>query len=315
MDLKQLRYFIALAEHGSFARAASRLGITQSALTQSVARLEAALQARLFERGRFGATITDAGSLLLPRAKLICAEANLAESEMQETRGLTRARVSIGVGKSLAYDLVPMAMRNTLARHPDMLITSIEGWSSELFVKLLNGDLDFVVSAPLPGIAVDLDLRQELLYEQQEAVIVGQAHPLAGRSDVALCDLVDVLWLIPPSGWGRSHFLQRRFQDAGYDPPRRFIRSDSSAIGISLVRLGVAVSLGILEVMAETMPAQDYKVLPIPELTCRRPVQMTFRKRGRLQTAASILSAEIRTLCRAANASPRACGALGHQPG
>ncbi|MET0366466.1 MAG: LysR family transcriptional regulator [Sphingobium sp.] len=298
VHLKQLRHFITLFEQGNFARAAEKLGITQSALTQSIARLEADLGVRLFDRGRFGAVITDAGSLLLPRAKLISAEVNLAESEMHETRGVSRPRVSIGVGKSLAHDIVPMAMRNALAKDPDMHITAIEGWSSELFAKLLAGELDFVVSTPLPGIEPDLDLRQIFLYEQREAATIGSAHPLAQRDTVALSDLVDALWLIPPSGWGRSHSLQRRFQDAGHPPPHRFLRSDSSAVGISLLRMGVVVCLGIVDVTTEAMEPHEYRILDIPELTFGRPVQMTLRKRGRLQSAANLLCDEIHLLCR-----------------
>src|SRR5690606_4563196 len=122
MDLKQLKYLIALVEHGNYARAADALGITQSALTQSISRLESSVNARLIERGRFGAHPTSAGKLLLSRARIISSEASLAIAELQQSEGSVRPQVNIGCSKTLVYDLLPKAIGNVIKMHPEILV-------------------------------------------------------------------------------------------------------------------------------------------------------------------------------------------------
>lgn len=294
MDLKQLKYLIALVEHGNYARAADSLGITQSALTQSISRLEASVKAKLIERGRFGAHPTDAGKLFLSHARSISAEATLALSELQQSEGAQRPRVSIGVSKTLVYNLAPNAISNVIRKHPEILITSCEGWSPELFRRLLLGELDLVLSSPLPQVSVDFDLKQEALFTQTEVIIIGQNHPLADREHISLADLTDQFWLLPPAGSGRIRFLQSIFYEAGLPPPTRFIRNDSTPLVFSLIRKGQIIAQAVPETVMCYLDPGEYRVIDIPQLTTPRTVYLTMRKRTRLQPAAKIVCDEIR---------------------
>jgi DNA-binding transcriptional LysR family regulator len=297
LDLKQLRYFLAICKAGTYARASEALGITQSALTQSIVRLEQNLGVRLFERGRYGATLTTHGQLLYPRAQIMLAEAEAAASELRQTTRLSRAKVAVGLGKSIVGNILPEAIRRLRTSRPEVAVTVIEGWSPELFGRLLQGELDFVVSAPLPHYVVDLELRQEQLFCQHEVVMIGRRHPLASRESIDLAELSRCLWVLPPEGNGRSRFLRRVFQDAGLDPPAQSVRSDSTQIGIGLLRNGLAVAHGVLEVVREHMDEDEFRVVPIPALSLERPVYVTLRRRSRLQPAAQLFLDVVRAAC------------------
>jgi DNA-binding transcriptional LysR family regulator len=297
LDLKQLRYFLAICKARTYARASEALGITQSALTQSIVRLEHNLGVRLFERGRHGAMLTAHGQLLYPRAQVMLAEAEAAASELRHTTQMSRAKVAVGLGKSIVGNLMPEAIRRMRTTRPDVALTVLEGWSPELYAKLLQGELDFVVSAPLPHYVVDLELRQEQLFSQHEAVLIGRRHPLAGKDNIDLAELSRCLWLLPPEGNGRSRFLRRVFQDAGLDPPAQSVRSDCTQVGIGLLRNGLAVAHGVLEVVREHMTDDEFRVVPIPALLLERPVYVTLRRRSRLQPAAHLFLDVVRAVC------------------
>lgn len=297
LDLRQLRYFLALCEAGTYGRAAEQQGISQSALTQSILRLEQAVGVRLFERGRSGATLTAEGRLLLPRAQSMLAEAEAATRELRHARQARRAKVAIGLGKSIVGPEIPDAIGRLRERHPEVALTIREGWSPELFALLLRGRLDFVVSAPLPHLVTDLELRQEELFRQQEAVILGRRHPLAGKERIELADLARCLWVLPLEGSGRMRFLRQVFADAGLQAPADAIRSDSSGLGTELVRRGLAVAHGVLEVVRRTLRDEEFRVVPIPALSLDRPVYLTLRRRMRLHPAALRVVEEVRAAC------------------
>ncbi len=188
LELRHIRHLIRVADQGNYARAAEELGITQSALTQSIAKLESELGVKLLDRGRFGASATEAGRLLLGRARQIDAEARLATQELEAYKGGSRGDVRIGVGKSLVHGLLPQAIARFTMQRPDVVVTAFEGISGDLFGRLLRGELDLVISAPAPSVSVDPDLSQKALFEQHSVVVVGPTHPLAARQAASLAD-------------------------------------------------------------------------------------------------------------------------------
>jgi len=291
MELRQIRYLIKVVEHGSYARAAEALGITQSALTQSIAKLESEVGVKLLHRGRFGVSPTDAGEMLLGRAALIDAEARMASQELEAYRGGTRGDVRIGVGKSLVNWLIPDALARFAAQRPDVVVTAWEGISGELFQRLVKGELDFVVSAPTPNLTLDRDLTQQVLFEQHEIVVLGSDHPLAAIEAPTLRDLHDCHWVVTPLGMGRVSHLREVFAAAGLVPPRRFIRTDSAVLMERLVEMGAGLGLGTTEML---MPGGKSLVeLRIPELMTTRRACITKRRRSRLPPLAAHLEALI----------------------
>ena len=116
MDLRQLRYFLSVAEHGSFTRAAAATGRTQQALSKGIQALEQQLGARLFERGSREARLTDVGRLLMEHAQPAHAAVRRFEDRLQELQTGAEGQVRIGTGPSTAGSLVAPAVL-ALRRH------------------------------------------------------------------------------------------------------------------------------------------------------------------------------------------------------
>jgi len=113
LDLKQLRHFLAIVEHGHFGHAAQQLGISKQGISQSVAALEETLGVRLFERGQFGAVPTEFGRALTQYAKVIQAEARKARAEIEGLREEHRGELTIALGSSFSEYIAPAAIRRS----------------------------------------------------------------------------------------------------------------------------------------------------------------------------------------------------------
>jgi len=145
MDLKQLEYFVRVAELGSFTRASAALDVAQPALSRQVRLLEVELRQNLLVRNGRGATPTEAGKLLLEHARGILHQVARAREELGRVRGALAGRVAIGLPPSLARALtVPLtrAFRDTL---PEASLSICEGLSTHMQEWLLTGRLDIAV--------------------------------------------------------------------------------------------------------------------------------------------------------------------------
>ncbi len=145
MDLKQLEYFVRVADLGSFTRAAAALDIAQPALSRQVRQLEVELRQTLLVRNGRGATPTEAGKLLLEHSRGILHQVQRAREEMGRVRGALAGRVAIGLPTSLARVLTVPLTRRFRKQMPDASISISEGLSTTLQNGLITGRLDVVV--------------------------------------------------------------------------------------------------------------------------------------------------------------------------
>ena len=294
MDIRHLLHFITLAEEESFVAAAERLGISQSGLTQSIGRLEAELGVKLFNRGRLGAHCTDAGELMLPRARLICAEAKLVRQDMAQAGQRAVEHCSLAVSPSVRPDLVAGAMTALYDRLPDCAVTLTEGWTIDLVAKLRAGEVDIVLSSPSPHLEQDTDFAIEPLYTQVEAVVIGKAHPLSGNAKIGLAELQDQRWLVPTEGQGRIKFLRQVFAEHDLTPPANIIRSNTNLTGVALLDAGLVVAHGILDILYGSLARDRFEVLDIPALRLERTVSLITRRRTRQSRAVKLVCEALR---------------------
>ena len=156
VDLRQLRYFVAVAETGSFSAAASILRIAQSALSRQVQALERACRGPLMERGARGVVLTEAGALLLTRARLLLAEASGAIAEIAELNNEPSGLVRVAAPPSFGDILYPLLAVNIVRRLPGVQLELLEALNDAALAGLRQGELDLaVVSAPDPEPHVD----------------------------------------------------------------------------------------------------------------------------------------------------------------
>ncbi|GAB4213789.1 MAG: LysR family transcriptional regulator [Rhodoferax sp.] len=145
MDLKQLEYFVRVAELGSFTRAANALGVAQPALSRQVRLLEVELRQNLLMRNGRGAVPTEAGQLLLAHGRGILHQVQRAHEELGQIRGSLAGRVAVGLPTSLARGLTVPLTRAFRAALPSASISITEGLSAALLDALLAGRLDLAV--------------------------------------------------------------------------------------------------------------------------------------------------------------------------
>lgn len=145
MDLKQLEYFVRVAELGSFTRAALALDIAQPALSRQVRLLEVELRQNLLTRNGRGALPTEAGKLLLAHGRGILHQVERAREELGRVRGSLAGRVAVGMPSSLARVLTVPLTRAFRTQMPDATISISEGLSVAMQESLINGRLDIAV--------------------------------------------------------------------------------------------------------------------------------------------------------------------------
>jgi DNA-binding transcriptional LysR family regulator len=145
MQMQQLAYVVALAETGHFTQAAAQLRVAQPTLSKQIRVLEAELGTPLFERGRGGTTLTQAGELLVPLARRILSDAQTARRQVRELAGLQRGRLRLGATPSLMTGLLAEALTEFRAELPDIELQVQESGSQDLVRRLLDGDLDMAL--------------------------------------------------------------------------------------------------------------------------------------------------------------------------
>lgn len=169
MDLKQIEYFVRVAELGGFTRAAAALGIAQPALSRQVRLLEVELRQNLLARDGRGAVPTEAGRLLLAHGRGILHQVERAREELGRVRGALAGRVAVGLPTSLARLLTVPLTRAFRARMPEATISISEGLSAAMQESLVNGRLDIALLynvRPNPDLDITALQREELFLVQ-----------------------------------------------------------------------------------------------------------------------------------------------------
>ncbi len=167
MELRQLRYFLKVADLGSISKAAGQLFIAQSAVSQQVAALEHSLHAKLFVRRTSGVVLTEAGRMLYRHAQTICRQVQSAEDDVTTASGSPTGTVSVGLPTAVLHTLGMPLLCAVLARHPGISLRVMDGVSALLQEFALNGRLDMAVlflSESAKGLEVLPLLDEELHY-------------------------------------------------------------------------------------------------------------------------------------------------------
>lgn len=242
VELRQLEYFVAVAEERHFTRAATRLHVVQSAVSAAIKTLERELGTPLLDRDTKRVRLTDAGEALLPRARIALDAARDARDAVAEVSGGLRGTLRIGTLMSIRVIDLPALLGEYHRRHPGVLIrTAVSPVGSRGLVEMLTDrrlDLAFVsVPGPQPAGVHLVELTSS---DMDLAVPFG--HPLAGRATVPIAKLAGLDFIDQPVGYGNRDVADRAFGAAGV---RRNVTIESTDIGMSAeyVRHGLGVAL------------------------------------------------------------------------
>lgn len=186
MELHQLRYFVAVAECGSFSRAAEACHISQPSLSQQVKKLEERLEQRLLDRLGRRAVPTDAGRLLLERARGILAAVEDAERRVREFKHLDEGRLAVGAIPTIAPYLLPPLLDEFARSHPRVDLSVREDLTANLVAALARAEIDLALLA-LP--LVDERLAVRPLFSEPLLLTLPEGHRLARRRRITLEDV------------------------------------------------------------------------------------------------------------------------------
>lgn len=274
MELRQLRYTVAVAQRLSFTQAAASLAIAQPALSQQIAGLERELGVRLFDRTNRRVALTDAGRAFVRRAERILADVDRTAEEMTAYAGGLRGRVVVGTYQSFAEYTLPKLLGRFHARYPGIEIALREGMADDLLDDLQTGEIDvFVGHIAETRYANDPQFRSEPLYDDELVVAVGHAHRLAQRSTVRMEDLRNEPFVIFRPGSSITSRLFAEARKARFEPRVVFESVDSLTVR-SLVAEGLGVAL--YPRMLGNMPGPHVSLLSLaPERLIRNIALVT----------------------------------------
>jgi LysR family nitrogen assimilation transcriptional regulator len=215
MDLKQLEYFVHVAQFGGFSRAANFLGIAQPALSKQIRLLEVEFRQTLLVRNGRGVTLTDAGRRLLSHGIGLLQQAEHARLAMEEERGATVGRVTIGMPPSVGRLLTVRMVKEFRKRHPKAQLGIVEGLSTHIAEWLHTGRIDIGLiynPTPSPGIETE-PLMEEELYLMRPAPEARKRREIA--PPVSLAEVAKHPLVIPSRPHAIRMLLETQMANAG----------------------------------------------------------------------------------------------------
>lgn len=284
MELRQLEYFVAVARHGHFGRAAEAIYVTQPALSQQVRRLEAELGVALLRRTSRGVELTPAGSDLLARAETILAEVTAARGVMDEHAGIVRGAVRLAATAADALRL-PAVLAAFHLDHPGVRIALRQASAAEALELVRGGAVDLAVLSPAGDAG---GLKVTALAEEPLRLIVEPGDPLAGASRVRLGELSGRPFVLAEPGSALRETVMAACQVDGFSPVPLLEVGDPSA-----VRFLVSAGLGVSLVPASWLevPGAEVGVAAVTPAPVHR---LCLVAAGELPPAGALLAARVR---------------------
>lgn len=197
MELRQLRYFIKVAETLNFSVASKELFITQSTLSQQISQMEKELDQKLFQRNSHEVVITEAGQTLLPLARETVNNADICVLKLQELKSLLAGELNIGVTFSFS-SIATETLLEFLRKYPRVKMNVCYASMENLMDKLIRHELDFVLAFK-PTVRDDR-VESHVLFNNRLAAIVNKYHPIAKYKTVTLDEIRRFDFALPAKG-------------------------------------------------------------------------------------------------------------------
>ncbi len=247
------------------AKAAIELGVTQSAISQVIARLEADLGVQLFDRSQRGVTPTVYGEALIRRGRAALDEVRTGLQEIAFLKSEGMGLIRIGCPETLAASVLPLAIETFTKRFPAVTIEVETFTGAEAADKLSDRSIDLVLARDGPGLAVlsaSSDFQVTRLFEDKLRIVVGAHSRWAMLAEPRLNDLADAPWIILPYGWGEG-VLPDAFAAEGLPAPHAVLKTFSIHLRLHLVATGQYVTALPHSVFRLHGERFDLKELPI----------------------------------------------------
>jgi DNA-binding transcriptional LysR family regulator len=285
MELRQLEYFVTVAEEANFTRAAARLYVTQPGVSAQVRQLERELGQELLDRSGRTVRLTKVGETVLPYVRTALAALAELRQVVDQYSGLTRGKVAVGVLNSSSIDISGLLI-SFHQQYPGVEISLTEANSDVLVEALRSGELDLALVGL--GGTPPADIETRLVLHEPIVAIVHPEHALAKRrsSTMTLESLQEYVLISLPRGTGTRTCLEAASAAAGIELRIAFEVSNIKMLG-QLAGRGLGVALLPERVAAKSFPTLHRVAIVRPPLHAR--IELAWRARGAGSPAAKIL--------------------------
>jgi LysR family hydrogen peroxide-inducible transcriptional activator len=290
MEIHQLRYFCAVARHGTFTRASEVEHVAQPSLSQQILKLEAELGSRLFDRLPRSAKLTVFGQAFLPKAERILRELEEAKTELLEMAGNEKGDVVVGIIPTIAAYLLPQLLKGFSARYPLIKVKVVEDITPVLLQRLHESTIDMAVAAlPIAG----SDLASEELFAEKFYAVLPEQHRRAKARTLSLAELNLEPFLVLKEGHCFRDSLIAACHESKMTPSVVF-ESGQFATILAMVSAGMGVSA--VPAMA-VQPHPGCKFIPIAGKHSTRKVGIITLRHHYKTRAQRLLMKQLREAC------------------
>ncbi len=268
LKLRDLHIFFAVDQHGSMARAAAKLGMSQPSVSEVVANMEGTLGVKLLDRSPKGVETTQYGRALLRRARAAFDELNQAVRDIEFLADPTVGEVRMGCPESIAAAFLPVVIRDFVRDYPGIALHIDQMATPTLELPELRArKIDFVIARLNKSLAEDPfgdDLSVEILFDDEIVVAAGIHSRWTRRRKLGLAELADAQWIqTSTDSWG-ALLIEEMFRAGGLEKPRTSVTTFSVHLRTNLTAMGDLVTImprSVLNLNAErfglcTLPVQ-----------------------------------------------------------
>lgn len=274
MELRQLKYFIEVAEREHVSEAAEHLHVAQSAISRQIANLEDELGVHLFEREGRNVKLTSIGRIFLNYSLAIMKAVDAAIEQVDAYLDPERGSIKIGFPTSLASHLLPTVISAFKEKHPNVIFQLRQGSYSFLKEAVKNRDLDLAFLGPVP--TDDFQLKGNILFTERIFALLPSSHVLADRRTLRLRDLQNESFVLFPKGYILQKIVYDACKQEGFFPNISSEGEDLDAIK-GLVSAGMGVTLLPESTFYENKPKFTVKI-PIEDPVISRTVGIIVPK-------------------------------------
>jgi DNA-binding transcriptional LysR family regulator len=284
MDIRALRYFVAVVDQQGFSRAAETLHVTQPTVSKMIQQLEQSLDLTLLERVGKRFTLTDAGNVVLQRGRALLAMHEEMGVELQDLQQLRRGDLRLGVTQQSHAPLAPL-LAAYHKRHPQIELKLFEGGSQGIEADLRSGVLEMGTMLDHPSNqAAWQEFDSFPLLTSPMCLLAPKDSAWRGKRGVRLRELADCAFIFYGEGFALNDIIADACLRAGFTP-RISGRSGQWDFVASLVRLGVGVTL-LPKVFCDTLEKGQFTVVKLEEPALDWKLMLAWRRGGHLSFAA-----------------------------
>ncbi len=297
LKLRDLHILFAVVQWGSMAKAAKQLGMSQPAVSESIANLEDTLHVRLLDRSSKGIEPTLYARALLKRSHVVFDELRQGIKDIEFLANPTVGEVRVASGELSAAGLLPAVIDQFSSSYSQIVVSVVQSNIATLeFRELRERKVDLALGR-IPRSFMEADLDVEILFDDPYRVVVGARSRWAHRRKVALADLVNEPWILSPNQVV-SELITEAFKSHGLEVPRETVRAGSIVLRNHLLATGRFLSVLPNSVLRLNAKQWSLKALPIDLRIKSRPIAIVTLKHRTVSPVVQLFIEQLRAVAK-----------------